>query len=259
MKTAKIYVSSAIFIVLTLIKITVPSAHAIVSEAIESALEAEAEQTDFVLSEAENWIKSENETVLPQSGVLGIDNGKRMAKSYADIARNRFEEAQNEGQLMYEKNKTVSAFIQTQSEFAECEIPEKVLLDIPNLGFEYVCPVDGVTSSGFGYRMHPIENTVKFHYGTDFAVNTGTEVKAFADGTVVAAGNSESYGKYVEIDHGNGYRTLYAHCSELLIVGGEVKRGEVIALSGESGLATGPHLHFELTCGEKYLNPEFYL
>ena len=108
--------------------------------------------------------------------------------------------------------------------------------------------------------MHPIQGVVKFHYGTDFAASAGTDVLAFADGTVLAAGQDAGYGNYVKIDHGNGYVTLYGHCSELLVSAGQtVQRGERIALVGATGQATGPHLHFELMHDGVYLNPEFYL
>lgn len=118
----------------------------------------------------------------------------------------------------------------------------------------------GLHSSGFGYRLHRLENKVKFHYGTDFAANSGTTVCAFADGTVLAAGQSEGYGNYVKLGHAGGYATLYGHCSKLLVRAGEtVTLGQPIALVGATGKATGPHLHFELMHDGYYYNPEFYL
>ena len=130
---------------------------------------------------------------------------------------------------------------------------------MPGAAARICSPASGIKSSGFGYRLHPIENTVKYHYGTDFAANTGTAITAFADGVIVAAGDSDSYGKYMIIDHSDGYSTLYAHCSELCMGCGNVSKGDVIARVGSTGAATGPHLHFELMCNDTYLNPEFYL
>ena len=125
---------------------------------------------------------------------------------------------------------------------------------------ETVVPVAGVSSSGFGYRLHPIKGEVRFHYGTDFAAWTGEDILAFADGKVTFAGYSESYGNYITIDHGSGWESLYAHCSELLVRSGDsVAAGDKIALVGETGLATGPHLHFELKCNGVYINPEYYV
>ena len=100
---------------------------------------------------------------------------------------------------------------------------------------------------------------MKYHYGTDLAADTGTPITAFADGMIVAQGDSDSFGKYVMIDHPDGYRTLYAHCSAICMNCGEVKKGDVIALVGSTGAATGPHLHFELEKDDVYLNPEFYI
>ena len=154
----------------------------------------------------------------------------------------------------------VAAFLESQAEFSDYAVPASVTYDMPELPFEYTSPVEGYTSSGFGYRLHPLENEVKFHYGTDFAAWTGTDILAFADGTVGMAGWDAGYGNYLVIDHGGGWRTLYAHCSELLVSAGEsVTKGQRVALVGGTGHVTGPHLHLELTCDGVYYNPEFYL
>ena len=151
-------------------------------------------------------------------------------------------------------------FLASQAEFSDRALPTNVSYDIPELPFAAVTPVAGYTSSGFGYRLHPIQNAVKFHYGTDFAADAGTEIRAFADGTVLAAGEDAGYGNYVKLDHGGGFVTLYGHCSALLVSAGEtVTAGQTIARVGATGQATGPHLHFELIREGVYLNPEFYL
>ena len=154
----------------------------------------------------------------------------------------------------------VTAFLEAQAAFSDYALPEKVDYSYVPLPFAYTVPVAGYNSSGFGYRVHPILNTVRFHYGTDFAAWTGTGVQAFADGTVTFAGCCDSYGNYLTIDHGGGWQTLYAHCSKLCVAWGQtVRRGQQIALVGESGMATGPHLHFELTKDGTYCNPEYYV
>lgn len=154
----------------------------------------------------------------------------------------------------------VVTFLETQSAFAEYEIPDNATYEYEKLSLEYCSPVAGMTSSGFGYRVHPIHGDVRFHYGTDFAANSGTDILAFADGTVTAAGYDSGYGNYIKIDHGDGFTTLYAHCSGLLVSAGEwVNRGDRIGYVGASGLATGPHLHFELMKNGEYMNPEYYL
>ena len=152
------------------------------------------------------------------------------------------------------------AFLRAQSEVSDQAPPENVSYDVLALPFSETAPVAGESSSGFGYRIHPIQNTLRFHYGTDFAADEGTPVLAFADGTVLAAGEDEGYGSYVKLDHGDGFVTLYGHCSALLVSAGEtVQKGQTIALVGSTGQSTGPHLHFELMHNGIYLNPEFYL
>ena len=153
----------------------------------------------------------------------------------------------------------VTVFKQSQEAFAGYDDPANVTYDMPALPVQYIRPAQG-PASGFGYRNHPIKNVVKFHYGTDIAANMGSDIVAFADGTVTAAGDSDSYGLYLIVTHADGLRTLYAHCSQLLVTEGQsVSAGERIALVGDTGLATGPHLHFELMQNGVYLNPEYYL
>ena len=128
------------------------------------------------------------------------------------------------------------------------------------LGFDYCVPVAGTLSSDFGYREHPTEGEDRFHYGVDLAADTGTEVLCFADGTVTAVGDSSSYGRYCVVSHEGGYSTLYAHCSRVTAASGTaVERGQKIAEVGETGMATGPHLHFELQRDGVYLNPIYYV
>lgn len=138
--------------------------------------------------------------------------------------------------------------------------PKNVCLDQAVLGFHYCTPVQGILSSAFGYREHPIDGEERFHYGIDIAADAGTAIKCFADGVVTVSGESTSYGKYLMVAHKSGYTTLYAHCSKLLVPSGtKVREGEKIAEVGETGIATGPHLHFELHQGSTYLDPIYYV
>lgn len=160
-----------------------------------------------------------------------------------------------------EAPEAVAAFLESQAAYSAYTVPEGVSLEFAETPFEYVCPVFGVTSSGFGFRTHPIENKVKFHYGTDFAADSGTDVLAFAYGYVTIVGyDANGYGNYVIISHGDGWQTLYGHCGRIYVSGGDyVYRGQTIAAVGSTGEATGPHLHFELRRDGVYLNPEYYL
>ena len=138
-------------------------------------------------------------------------------------------------------------------------LPENASLEQRNLGFAHCTPVPGHLTSTFGWREHPIEGGDRFHYGVDLAAETGTDILAFADGEVYASGESSTLGNYIMLRHDDGYITLYAHCSKVTATGGRVSMGEKIAEVGSTGLATGPHLHFELHDGDLYLNPIYYV
>ncbi len=144
--------------------------------------------------------------------------------------------------------------------YSDRNLPEDVSLEQAILGFDYCTPVCGTLTSNFGYREHPVEGEERFHYGVDLAADTGTAISCFADGTVTAVGESSSYGRYCIVTHEGGYSTLYAHCSRVTASSGTaVKEGQKIAEVGESGMATGPHLHFELHRDGTYLNPIYYV
>lgn len=115
------------------------------------------------------------------------------------------------------------------------------------------------TASGYGNRVDPIYGTIRFHAGMDFSAPTGTDVYATGDGTVVKMGWETGYGNTVEVDHGFGYRTRYAHLQEFRTkVGKKVVRGEVIAGVGSTGKSTGPHLHYEVHVKGEVVNPVNY-
>ena len=114
----------------------------------------------------------------------------------------------------------------------------------------------GWLSSYFGKRTDPFTGKPANHTGIDFAGKLGAEIVAVADGVVTWSGDRYGYGVMVEINHGNGYSTRYAHNSENLVdVGDEVKKGQVVALMGETGRATGPNLHFEVLQSGRRVNP----
>ncbi|MGH8337331.1 MAG: M23 family metallopeptidase, partial [Gammaproteobacteria bacterium] len=116
--------------------------------------------------------------------------------------------------------------------------------------------VEGYESSPFGMRIDPFTGELSFHPGIDFAGPEGEAVKAVAAGVVTWAGPRSGYGNMVEIDHGNGYSTLYGHSEKILVhVGEVVKKGEEIALLGSTGRSTGPHVHFEVLYNGKPVNP----
>jgi murein DD-endopeptidase MepM/ murein hydrolase activator NlpD len=115
-------------------------------------------------------------------------------------------------------------------------------------------------ASGFGWRIDPITGQAAVHEGIDFIAESGTPIQAAAAGVVAFAGYHPTYGQLVEIDHGGGLLTRYAHASKLFVKQGEfVKRGAVIAKVGSTGRSTGSHLHFEVRQNGKALNPTPFL
>ena len=114
-------------------------------------------------------------------------------------------------------------------------------------------------ASGYGWRVDPVYHIRRFHEGMDFSAPVGTDIYATGNGTVTFAGWRQGYGQTVEIDHGFGYATLYAHCHKLFThLGKKVKRGDVIALVGNTGKSTGPHVHYEVHYNGKPVDPRNY-
>jgi murein DD-endopeptidase MepM/ murein hydrolase activator NlpD len=118
----------------------------------------------------------------------------------------------------------------------------------------------GFISSYFGERADPFDGREAFHKGVDFAGSLGDKVQAVAEGVVTWAGERSGFGKLVEINHGDGYITRYAHNSRTLVaVGQMVKRGEAVALMGSTGRSTGPHVHFEVLRNGRQVDPLSYI
>lgn len=123
-----------------------------------------------------------------------------------------------------------------------------------------IWPVQGWVTSGFGNRKDPFSGRYEFHEGMDIVAPRGTPIVATADGKVISSGWRAGYGRTVEIDHGWGIRTFYAHCQTVRVGPGKmVKRGEVIATVGATGLATGNHLHYGVMVNGRWVNPADYI
>lgn len=117
-------------------------------------------------------------------------------------------------------------------------------------------PVPGVLTSRFGQRIDPINGKAAYHQGVDIRGRLGSDVKATAKGMVVVENYDKGNGRYVVLDHGNGFRTKYAHLKKSLVQKGDtVERGQAIGLVGNSGRSTGPHVHYEIHYDDKIVNP----
>ncbi|HEY9050177.1 MAG TPA: M23 family metallopeptidase, partial [Gammaproteobacteria bacterium] len=114
----------------------------------------------------------------------------------------------------------------------------------------------GWISSYYGMRTNPFTGKLQFHKGMDFASKSGSEVQAVAGGVITWSGKRYNYGNMVEVNHGNGYVTRYAHNKENLVkVGDTVKKGQAVASMGSTGRSTGPHVHFEVLKDGRQINP----
>lgn len=126
--------------------------------------------------------------------------------------------------------------------------------------FPTMWPVDGILSSGFGYRRSPFTRQWKFHTGVDIAAPRGTPIIAPAPGVVVFSAYYYGYGRMIEIDHGHGVHSRFAHNTQnYLSVGDSVDRGEILGTVGTTGRTTGPHLHYEILIHGRQVDPLDYL
>ena len=176
------------------------------------------------------------------------ENGTALAAAISQLDR----DSDNITELILEK---VAA-----AQVAEAKIAREEALRAARSSGKMVLPSQGVITSHFGSRFHPVLGYSRFHAGTDFGAATGTPIQAAETGVVIFAGWYGGYGNAVIVDHGGGLTTLYAHASRLYVGEGEtVKKGDAIAAIGSTGLSTGPHLHFEVRRNGEPVDPMNYL
>ena len=176
--------------------------------------------------------------------------------AYGFIAKNNdYREKESTAKVLTLKGNHKAINIENINDNSKTKVINKKNINVNN--FVLKKPVKGgITTSGFG---DTISRTAS-HNGHDWAVNTGTKVRAAAEGVVELAYFSESYGYNILINHNNGFKTRYAHLSEVKVSKGEkVEQSQVIALSGSTGFSTGPHLHFEVVKDGKRVNPIEYV
>ncbi|MGE0282293.1 MAG: peptidoglycan DD-metalloendopeptidase family protein [Rhizobiaceae bacterium] len=188
-----------------------------------------------------------------------VDYGDRFILVYSEAARGKDGVS---GKVLYagvhraEADIECFVFQQSDGEFACVTKDDQVRSVTVSNGM--VTPVNGVMTSTFGPRRHPILKTVRIHKGVDWAAPTGTPIMAAFDGTIAFQGDGAGYGNLVKIAHPDGRETRYAHMSKFAPntpVGTAVKAGEVIGYVGTTGLSTGPHLHFEVYLAGQAIDP----
>ena len=266
----KVYVSSAVFISVTILKLLMPEQTAYARQEVVALIDMDMDYrgaltqvgailTDESVQQVFEFFRGERKAVVgdttaePQTTEVPSPMPSETAAPVQTAVPTLTQPVSADVMA------AIEAFKIAQEAYVDYVTPDTVSYAELYIPFAYTSPVSGVTSSGFGYRVHPIEGVVRFHYGTDYVAKEGTPIAAFADGKVSMTGYEKGYGNYVEITHSDGWKTLYAHCSEVKVTWDQtVKMGDVIALAGQTGEATGPHLHLELTHDGYYTNPEFF-
>jgi murein DD-endopeptidase MepM/ murein hydrolase activator NlpD len=187
------------------------------------------------------------------------DHRLRVTPALLTLATQGDDDPQNGfGSSFYAFSGMKNASLDSISGFAGSTLFPEILTDPSALPSAW--PVHGPITAGFGERMDPFSGEGAFHPGLDISASYGTDVKSAGDGLVIEAGRDAGYGRSILIDHGNGIETRYGHLSKIFVVLGEqVKRGEVIGAVGMSGRTTGPHLHFEVLIHGAPVNPARFL
>ena len=233
-RLAQLAVSAVLLLAVVVVKITAPSA---MDRYRDRLLDLMAGQTDFRAA-----FSAVGRAVSGQGAV-----GKALNDAYTAVFGPQ------------DTGVTVSQDAADPAAYTAENTPGDVCLTQQVLGFAYANPLTGPVTDRFGYRQDPNGGGQQFHYGLDIAADEGAVITVFAAGTVTAVGDSAELGNYVTVQHPGGFVTLYAHCSRIIASSGaSVKEGDVIAEVGETGVATGPHLHFELHEDGVYVNPIYY-
>lgn len=190
---------------------------------------------------------------IRQAGFGGIDRYDNLSgHDYTDMIIDTRKRLDKISRQLYVQSKSFDEV------YKMAKNKEKMLASIPA-----IVPIQNGTKrivSGYGYRVHPIYKTLRMHTGIDIASSRGTPVYASGDGVVVnPPGRGRGYGIRVIIDHGYGYKSMYAHLTKKVVKYGEkVKRGQIIGYVGSTGLSVAPHLHYEVIKNNKKVNPVNY-
>ncbi len=190
---------------------------------------------------------------------LGLANDYKITRQLSTVIKNSFELSYNysDFDFKYKKIKKVVSNLETKVHELDQYLLDKesVIASTPT-----IMPAVGWITSYFGQRMSPYAGKLKMHEGLDLGAPYGTPIVAPADGLITYSGVKSGFGKFVQIDHGYGIETLYAHSRTLTVKKGEkVQRGQMIAKVGSTGYSTGPHLHYEVRVNGIAVDPLYFV
>lgn len=222
------------------------------------------EQYRRLRAETESRKRKQDEVVHRINGLLR--NQESQQADLKDTRQEKDEKLQGLRQKQDQLKRMIAQFDQDERDIAS-EIAAfsrrtngGKTLNLGKFSGHFSKPVSNHMTSSFGMRFHPILHKVRMHTGIDFGCPVGTAIHAAGDGVVILTQRKGGYGNTIVIEHGGGMQTLYGHCSSIGVSPGQrIKRGQVIGRTGNSGLSTGPHLHFEVRVNGHPVNPVRYL
>ncbi len=189
-----------------------------------------------------------SEQLIEAENLIGLNDFKERQKQKEIVKKS--EQKKEEKQKIEKKDKELDNDILTKKEFI---LLSKLIPNSKPLKYKRI-------STKFGFRIHPITKRKQFHPADDLTADIGTPIYAPADGVVVYAGKKKFYGYFLLIQHGLGFSTAYGHLHRIGVKSGDyVKKGDLVALSGNTGRSTGPHLHYEIRYLSKWLDPEPFM
>lgn len=204
-------------------------------------------QIDDFLANAKNTGTDDNE-----GGIIELDSNKSNLRDSGAL--------EDESQMDREDNgmyvKSAESILSNDEEDSKTDSLDATDSESLNFDNSFIIPVGGIIRALYGDRVDATEGTKEFHQGIDIQALKGTPIKAAAKGEVIEVGESQTYGNYIKIKHGNDIVSLYAHCSAILVSKGQsVNKGEAIGKVGSTGTSQGPHLHFEVWEKGEPVNP----
>lgn len=190
---------------------------------------------------------------------LGLERSYLLTKQWSDLARRSFALSSDYAKFDFKYTQikdTVSTIEKNIHDLDQYLLDKESFLN----STPTILPADGWITSYFGQRISPYLNKLKMHEGLDVGAPIGTKINSPADGIVTFSGTKAGFGKFVQIDHGYGIETIYAHNSNLFVRPGQkIKRGDLLAAVGNTGHSTGPHLHYEVRVNGIAVDPLYFI